>query len=124
MAKTTDLATRYSEISVMLRDVEQAMHQMSWELSSVQKSSGNALSRNHSVIIRGIPEPFMKRGKQGKRAIKYHVVNLFRTVRIPGSVDNKMVLRLVVLQVVPDSGCLDPRLTLREFANPQHRTGL
>lgn len=43
VAQVIDPATRYPELSARLKDVEEALHRMNRELSSVQKSSNIAL---------------------------------------------------------------------------------
>lgn len=59
----------------------------------------------------------MKEGKQRESTVRYHAVNLFRTVEVPERVAIKRVLRLGRWQEVSDSVCRDPRRTLVEFAN-------
>lgn len=80
VAKVAKTAMKYSEISTRLRAVEQVPHQMSRELNSVEKSGVIALGENRNVVIYRILEPFMEEEKQRKKAVRYHVVDLLRTV--------------------------------------------
>lgn len=120
VAKVTDPAARYSELKAKLSDVEQALHQMSRELNIVQYSSGIALEKNCNFSTYGIPEPFMKDGKQKEGTVSHHVINVLRKVEIPERVAVKRVLRLRRWHTVREYGCRDPRPTLADIINPRH----
>lgn len=64
VAKFIYPGTRHSEIRAGRKDLERALHQMSRELNSAQNSRDTALGRNREVVIREIPELFMKNGNQ------------------------------------------------------------
>lgn len=103
-----DSVSRYLEISARQKDAERALHQMSRNLNGVQKSSDVALAKNRNVI-HGISDPFMKEGKQRKRAMNYHELNTLRKVGIPGNVAIKKILSLGRWHGVNVSGFRDPR---------------
>lgn len=83
LKKVTDPDKRHSDISAGLRGVQQELYQMSRKLNDVQKSRDFALGWNRNVIAHGIPDPFMTKGEQRERVLRYHVVNLLPTVEIP-----------------------------------------
>lgn len=70
MGKVIDPDKIYSEISAGLKDLEQALVQMSRELNSAQTSRDIALGRNCNVVIHGIQGLFMKEKKQSKGAVR------------------------------------------------------
>lgn len=124
LANFIDPASSYSEIRARLEDVEQALHHMSREPNSVQKSSNSTLCRNRNVVIHGIPKPFMKGGEQRERAVWYQVVNLLRTMETQDHVAIKRVFRLKRWQGVSDSEFRDPQPTLVGFAGPRYTARL
>lgn len=80
-----------------------------------------ALGRNRNVVIKGIPEPFMKESKARDRAMRYHIVNLLRQANIPEHVAIKRVLRLGKFRGIENNDPQVQRPVLVEFANPRHR---
>lgn len=62
--KVTDSGAIYSEIGAGSRDAKQALHHMSQVLYVMQKPRDITPRRNLSVIIHGIPKPFVKEKKQ------------------------------------------------------------
>lgn len=88
-----DLGKRYSEINAKLSGVEQAPQKMIQELHSMKKSGDITLGKSRNVTVHGIPEPFMKEGKQQERAVRCPTVNLHGTMKISRHVAIKRVLR-------------------------------
>lgn len=94
VANVNDQTIRCSEISTWLKEVEQTLHQMGWELKSVQKSSDIASGRNRKVVLHPIPDPFTNEREQKERAVRYHLVNVLRSVETPRNNATKKVLCL------------------------------
>ncbi|KAF4531146.1 hypothetical protein B566_EDAN019181 [Ephemera danica] len=88
-------------------------------LGRFAKLSEVATGRNRNVVIRGIPEPIMREGRQRDRAVRYHLINLLRVAELPGDLGLKRVLRLGRWDQSYESR--QPRPVLVEFANPRHR---
>ena len=86
------------------------------ELHVVGKHSEFALGRHRNVVIKGIPEPYMRESRQRARAIRYHTQNLLRTVRLPPHTTIKRVLRIGKW-----SRDQAPRPVVVEFTNPRTR---
>lgn len=71
LEKVADADTIYSDLSARQRDVKNALRQISWGLNGVRKSRGDTLGKNSVVVVHETPEPFVNKGKQGKRAVRY-----------------------------------------------------
>lgn len=102
MENVTGPETIYSEMSIWLRDIREAMHQTGRRSNGVQKYGDIVLSRNRIVVVHGIPEPFMTERRQKERMMRNRVANLPRTVEIPEQVAIKRVLRQGRWQEVSD----------------------
>lgn len=119
--KDIDPVTRSSEISARLRVVEEALKQVSWEPNKVQTSGDIALGRNRNDVVHEISESLSKEEKQREGTVRYHVVNLIRTVKVPELVVIKMVFLRGRLRSISGSRCRDPQPTPVDFSNPRHR---
>lgn len=104
VAKVTDPATSYSKIFTRLGEIEQTMHQMSRELNGVHNSSDISLGKNRNFVIHGTPEPFMKEGEQMEKAVRNHVVNQLRMVKLLELVAINRVGRLGGWEGITDPG--------------------
>lgn len=102
-------------IKALLRDKTS----LSQAVKHLKTTNDLALGRNRNVVIKGIPEPFMKESRQRERAIRYHVTNLLRMAGIPGTTILKRLLRLGKWK--RDAA---PRPVVVEFANPRLRDKL
>lgn len=118
-----DKTSSLEEIRDMLLDQQKTLSvlqkegiALSRELHTLKAQSNIALGRNRNVIIRGIPEPYMRESRQRDRAMRYHVNNLLRTANITLPVKIKRVLRLG--RWVKDQA---PRPVVAEFVNPRTR---
>lgn len=99
-----------------IRALEREKAFLSQSIHHLRTSSDLALGRNRNVVIKGVPEPFMKERRQRERAVGYHLNNLLRTVGLLGVAKIKRTLRLGKWK--PDSA---PRPVCVEFANPRMR---
>lgn len=111
------------EVKIMLKEQQSILSTLqkegvalSLELRTLKTQSDIALGRNRNVVIRGIPEPYMRESRQRDRAMRYHVNNLLRTANVPLPVTIKRVLRLG--RWAKDQ---PPRPVVAEFANPRTR---
>ena len=100
----------------LLRDKEMVVDQ----LKNLQANSDLALGRNRNVVIKGIPEPYMKEGRQRERAVRYHLNTILRMVGMPPGILIKRTLRLGKWGEGNPAGG-DTRPVVVEFANPRHR---
>lgn len=94
MERATDPETRYSKIRTRLKDVDQALRQTGQELNSTQKPNDDALGTNYKVVVRGIPESFLKEVKHEEVAVGYHLANLLQKVDEPEHGAFKALLHL------------------------------
>jgi hypothetical protein len=99
-------------IRTLLRDKSS----LSETVKHLKTTNDLALGRNRNVVIKGIPEPFMRESKQRERAIRYHVTNLLRMAGVPGTAVLKRLLRLGKWR-----RDVAPRPVVVEFANPRLR---
>lgn len=99
-----------------IRALEREKTNLSQSVHHLRTASDIALGRNRNVVIKGVPEPFMKEKKQRDRAARYHVNNLLRMVGLLVGSKLKRVFRLGKWK--PESA---PRPVCVEFANPRTR---
>ncbi|KAF4531147.1 hypothetical protein B566_EDAN019182, partial [Ephemera danica] len=111
-----DLESRILQ-KIGLLDAE--IQKNSTSIGKFTKLSEVATGRNRNVVVYGIPEPYMREGKQRDRTVRFHLINLLRIAELPGHVAIKRVLRLGRWQNAQEKP--KPRPVLVEFANPRHR---
>lgn len=62
MEKITETDIKYSKISARLGNLGQALHQVSQTPKSMKKSSDIKWFGNRSILVRLIPDPFLRTG--------------------------------------------------------------
>ena len=75
--------------------------------------------RHQNVVIRGVPEPFIKNSKARSRDMKHYVLNYPRLVDLSDQVGIKRTLRLGKWRNFAEKSL--PRLVLVAFSNPRQR---
>lgn len=116
------------KIEVTLRKQQEVIEALQRDRDSLSKTvhtllakTDIALGRNRNVVIKGIPEPFMRQGKQRERAIRHHLSNFLRMAEMEPHTGVKRVLRLGRWRVnhIPAKTAVRPVLV--EFTNPRNR---
>lgn len=124
MKTIDDLQIKFEQQEMVLKGMKDNIIVMGNAVSRLEKNCDVATGRNRNVVIKGIPEPFVVEGRQRARGMQYHLVNLLRSVNIPGHVAIKRIMRIGRWRGSRLSEGLQPRPMLVEFANPRHRDSL
>lgn len=120
-ATTLDMVYRMlTQQQAELDELRNERRELGKTVNTLISNTDVALGRNRNVVIKGIPEPFIKEGKRRAREVRHHVTHLLSLATMPPHVALKRVLRLGKYN--GNLGQSRPaRPVLVEFANPRHR---